>query len=56
MGSFTTLKASDGHELQPYVAPAGGCVGRWAGGDPGDLRRERAYPPIFDRVERGVEL
>lgn len=72
MGSFTTLKASDGHELQAYVAvpesaPVGGLVViQEIFGVNAHIRRvtdgfaKDGYlavaPAIFDRVERGVEL
>ena len=72
MGSFTTLKASDGHELQAYVAvpegaPIGGLVivqeifgvNAHIRGVVEDFAREgflAVAPVIFDRVERGVEL
>ena len=72
MGSFTTLKAADGHELQAYVALPEGAV---TGGlvvvqeifgvnqsirDVADSYAKEGFvavaPAIFDRYERGVEL
>ncbi len=72
MGSFTTLKATDGHELQAYVAvpegaPIGGLVViQEIFGVNAHIRKVTdefardgflaLAPAIFDRVERGVEL
>ncbi len=72
MGSFTTLQAADGHQLQAYVAhpegvPLGGLVViQEIFGVNAHIRRVTdsfaqegfvaVAPAIFDRVERGVEL
>ena len=72
MGSFTTLKAADGHELQAYVAmPEGESIGglvvvQEIFGVNAHIRNvtdgfaREGYvavaPALFDRVERGVEL
>jgi carboxymethylenebutenolidase len=72
MGSFTTLKAADGHEFQAYVAmpegtPIGGLVvvqeifGVNASiRDTADAYAKDGFvavaPAIFDRYERGIEL
>ena len=72
MGSFTTLTAADGHELQAYVAmpegtPVGGLVVvQEIFGVNAHIRSVAdgyakdgfvaVAPAIFDRVERGVEL
>lgn len=72
MGSFKTLKATDGHELQAYVAipegpPVGGLVViQEIFGVNASIRKVAdAYakdgfvavaPSIFDRTEKGVEL
>lgn len=72
MGSFTTLTAADGHELQAYVAvPEGPSIGglvviQEIFGVNGHIRsvadsyaKDGFYaiaPAIFDRVEKDVEL
>jgi carboxymethylenebutenolidase len=72
MGSFTTLKAADGHELQAYVAipegaPVGGLVVvqeifgvNQSIRDVADSYAKDGFvavaPAIFDRYERNVEL
>lgn len=72
MGSFTTLKAADGHELQAYVslpegAPIGGLVVvqeifgvNQSIRDVADAYAKDGFvavaPAIFDRYERNVEL
>ena len=72
MGSFTTLKAADGHEFQAYVAvpegaPIGGLVVvQEIFGVNAHIRSVAdgfakdgfvaVAPALFDRVERGVEL
>ena len=72
MGSFTTLKAADGHELQAYVAmpegtPVGGLVVvqeifgvNQSIRDVADSYAKDGFvavaPAIFDRYERDVEL
>ncbi len=72
MGSFTTLKATDGHELQAYVAtPEGTPIGAVViiqeifGVNDYIRRTADSYakdgftavaPALFDRIEKGVEL
>ena len=72
MGSFTTLKAADGHELQAYIAlPEGASIGglvvvqeifgvNQSIRDVADSYAKEGFvavaPAIFDRYERGVEL
>ena len=72
MGSFVTLTAADGHQLQGYVAvpegsPIGGLVvvqeifgvNAHIRGVVDGFARDGfvvVAPAIFDRVERGVEL
>ncbi|WP_263384275.1 dienelactone hydrolase family protein [Granulicella arctica] len=72
MGSFTTLKAADGHEFQAYVAmPEGAAIGglvvvqeifgvNQSIRDVADAYAKDGFvavaPAIFDRYERNVEL